>query len=233
MERNWMGLWGSKSEPANQGDDADAKEAPEPPTSGEKGRGAAGANAGSGAGASAEPDVLQNELLPVDEIYMAAGIVSPRRGYTINKVVDMLHSEHIGGLSKEMRRAAVMMALDAAGIAVDDVLRDAKARLEALNAYEEEQKKAREAEWARKAEEHVQMQVELEQIRVRYLERMKQNVDGVGRERARFESWVKEKQEEAQSITEAAELCLKAAPEASKGNATASSAPKETVIKIR
>jgi hypothetical protein len=53
----------------------------------------------------------QNELLPMEEIYIAAGIVNPRRGYTIKKVVEMLHSEHLGALSKEMRRASVMMAL--------------------------------------------------------------------------------------------------------------------------
>ena len=48
-----------------------------------------------------------------------------------------------------MRRASAMMALDAAGISVDEVLRDAQVRLAALNSYE--------AEWARKAEEHVQL----------------------------------------------------------------------------
>jgi hypothetical protein len=43
------------------------------------------------------------------------GIEGPRRGYRMNKVVEMLHSEHIRGLSKEMQRASVLMALDAAG----------------------------------------------------------------------------------------------------------------------
>ena len=49
-------------------------------------------------------------------------------GYSINKVVEMLHSEHIRGLSKEMKRAAVLMALDSAGIAISEVLGDAQAR---------------------------------------------------------------------------------------------------------
>ena len=75
----------------------------------------------------------QNELLPLEEIYVAAGVVSPRRGYTIKKVMEMLHSEHLSALSKEMRRASVMMALDAAGISVDEVLRDAQVRLEAIS----------------------------------------------------------------------------------------------------
>jgi hypothetical protein len=96
---------------------------------------------------AAEGDLAyQNELLPLEEIYVAAGVVSPRRGYTIKKVMEMLHSEHLSALSKEMRRASVMMALDAAGISVDEVLRDAEARLEAIKSYEAEQKKICEAE---------------------------------------------------------------------------------------
>jgi len=156
----------------------------------------------------------QNELLPLEEIYVAAGVVNQRRGYTIKKVVEMLHSEHLSALSKEMRRASVMMALDAAGISVDEVLRDAQVRLETLNSYELEQKHTCEAEWARKAEEHVQLKAELEQVQTRYMERMKQKLDGIARDRARFATWLTMKQQEVQSITEAAELCLKVAPPA-------------------
>jgi predicted YcjX-like family ATPase len=93
------------------------------------------------------------ELLPMEDIYRAAGIMNPRRGYSINKVVEMVHSEHIRGLSKEMKQAAVLMALDAAGISLDQVQQDAKARHEVLDSYEAGQKKQIEAMWARKAEE--------------------------------------------------------------------------------
>ena len=122
----------------------------------------------------------QNELLPLEEIYVAAGVVSPRR-QDIKKVMEMLHSEHLSALSKEMRRASVMMALDAAGISVEEVLRDAQARLEAIKSYEAEQKKLCEAEWARKAEEHLQLKAELDQVRTRFMERMKQTLDGIAR----------------------------------------------------
>jgi hypothetical protein len=40
----------------------------------------------------------QNELMPLEEIYVAAGVVSPRRGYSIKKVMEMLHSEHLSAL---------------------------------------------------------------------------------------------------------------------------------------
>ena len=42
-------------------------------------------------------------LLSMEDICRAAGIVEPRRGYSINQVVEMLHSEHIRGWSKEMK----------------------------------------------------------------------------------------------------------------------------------
>jgi hypothetical protein len=161
--------------------------------------------------AAVEGDLsCQSELLPLEEIYSAAGIVSPRRGYTIKKVVEMLHSEHLGGLSKEMRRASVMMALDAAGVSVDEVLRDARLRLEAIKVHEEDQKQLCEAEWGRKAEEHGQLKAELEQVRGRFMERMKQTLDAIARDRERFGTWLTEMHEEAKSIAEAAELCLKA-----------------------
>ena len=85
------------------------------------------------------------ELLSMDDIYRVAGIVNPRKGYSISKIVEMLHSEHLRGLSTEMKRASVLMALDAAGITVDEVLQDAKARQEAIDSYEAEQRKQFEA----------------------------------------------------------------------------------------
>ncbi len=108
---------------------------------------------------------IQSELLPVEDIYRAAGITSPRRGYSITKVVDMLRSEHMSGLSKEMRRAAVRMALDAAGVSVEEVLQDAKMRHEAIEAYAAEQRKHAEAQWARKAEENLQIRRNLNRLR--------------------------------------------------------------------
>jgi hypothetical protein len=153
---------------------------------------------------------IQSELLPVEDIYRAAGITSPRRGYSITKVVDMLRSEHMSGLSKEMRRAAVLMALDAAGVSVEEVLQDAKMRHEAIEAYAAEQRKHAEAQWARKAEENLQIQAELEQVKALYAERIRRNLDGVAREKATFGSWLKMKEQETQGMAEAVEQVLKA-----------------------
>jgi hypothetical protein len=153
---------------------------------------------------------FEAELLPVEDIYRAAGITSPRRGYSIGKVVEMLRSEHLLGASRELRRAAVLMALDAAGVSVDEVLQDAKVRQEAIDAYATEQRKHAEAQWSRKAEENLQIQAELELVKAHYGERIRRNLDGVAREKATFGSWLKAKEQETQGMAEAVEQVLKA-----------------------
>jgi hypothetical protein len=160
---------------------------------------------------------VEVELLPVEDIYRLAGIMEPRKGYSIKKVIEMLHSQHVRGLSKEMKRAALLMALDAAGISLAQVERDAKARqdaLDALDAHEAEQRKQVEGEWARKTEEISQIQNEMERAKTHFMARISRNLDGVAREKATFNSWLTIKQQEAQSIAEALELCLNPIPEA-------------------
>ena len=128
----------------------------------------------------------------------------------------MVRNEHIRGLSKEMKQAAVLMALDAAGISFDQVRQDAKARQEVLDSYEAAQKKQVEAMWARKAEEVVQIQAELESVKAHHLARISRNLEGVAREKATFNSWLTLKQQECENMAEAVELCMKApAPESS------------------
>src|SRR5258706_6669241 len=111
----------------------------------------------------------------MEDIYRAAGITSPRRGYSIGKVVEMLRSEHLRGASRELRRAAVLMA-----------------------------------QWARKEEENIQIQAELELVKAHYGERIRRNLDGVAREKATFGSWLEAQEQETQGMAEAVEQVLKA-----------------------
>jgi hypothetical protein len=158
-----------------------------------------------------EVPTFQVDLSPMEDIYRAAGIMVPRKGYTINKVVEMLNSEHIRGLSKEMKRVALLMALDAAGVPIGEVLQDAKLRRDALDSHEAQQRKQVEAEWARKEQENIQIQAELDSVRAHYMARISRNLDGVAREKETFEGWVTLKRQECQSMAEAAELCVEPA----------------------
>jgi len=157
-----------------------------------------------------EVPTFQVDLSPMEDIYRSVGIMNPPRGYTINKVVEMLNSEHIRNLSNEMKRAALLMALDAAGTSVEQVQKDANARQNALDSHEAQQRKQVEAEWARKAEEIIQIQAEMESIKAHYMARISRNMDGVARQKATFADWVSSKQQECQAMAGAVELCLKA-----------------------
>lgn len=157
---------------------------------------------------SREEGGFQVELLPMEEIYRAAGVLTPRRGYSVAKVVDMLQSEHLRGVSTEIKRAAVLVALEAAGVTIGQIQQDAKARREALDSYEKDQQKQVEAEWARKAEENTQIEAELERVKAQYMARVTRNLDGVAREKSAFDSWQTLKKQAAESMAEAAELCL-------------------------
>lgn len=169
---------------------------------------------------------FQVDLLPMEDIYRAAGIMTPRKGYSINKVVEMVNSEHIRNLPKDMKRVALLMALDAAGVPIDEVLKDAKLRQEALDTYEAAQRKELEAEWARKQEECDQIEAELETVKAHYKARIGRNKDGVAREKAVFNDWLAVKQQERQSIAEAMEVCSKApTPEMAKAASATATTP--------
>jgi len=152
---------------------------------------------------------FQVDLLPMEDIYRAAGITNSKKGYSIHKVVEMLNSEHMVGLANDTKRAAVMVALEAADISLGQVQQDAKTRQEALNRYEAEQTKLIEAEWTRKAEENIRIEEELERVKAQYAARVKRNLDEAAREKSVFDRWLAMKQQEVKSISAAMDLCLK------------------------
>ena len=196
MRRKWMELVHRQSKP-------NALDASEAKTTSPKGLSGV-------TGTQEPPQGLQVELLPPDDIYRSAGIMNPPKGYTVHKLIEMTQSDHVRSLSKEMKRAAVLMALEAANVTVHEVREDAQSRLDALNAYESGQRKLLEAEWAQIADENNRIQAELERVKAQYAARIARNLDGMAREKAAFSSWLGMKQQESQAITEAVELCLKA-----------------------
>ena len=156
----------------------------------------------------------QGDLQSVEDIYRAAGITNPRMGYSITKVVEMTNSDYIHKLPNGAKRPAVLMALDAAGISLDEVLRDARMRRDALDTYEADQRKTFEEYWARKVEGNNQIQAEMEQVTAEYLARIKRTLDDIAAEKAAFAKWQATKQQEVDRISEAVGLCSRSdAPE--------------------
>jgi len=133
--------------------------------------------------------IPQGDLLPLQDVYRATGILDARAGYNVLKVVEMLGSSHIRELPDELRRASVLMALDAAGVSVEEILKDARLRLEALASYEADQEKRLQECESRKLKENAEIQLEMERVTEHYQERMNHNLDEVSAERDPFVHW--------------------------------------------
>lgn len=170
------------------------------------------------------PSGPRGELLNYEDIYRAVGILSPGAGYGIHKVVDMLNNERIRDLSKDAKRASVLMALDAAGISADELLTDATRRQNALSSYEASQSKQLEDFEARKAKENARIEEEMEKIRMHYAQRVQANLDQVVKEKEALRNWQMAMQHETQRIAEVIELCGKQPLPESSSNVMAAAA---------
>jgi hypothetical protein len=126
----------------------------------------------------------------------------------ILKVVEMANSEHLAGLSPEAKRCAIMMALDAVGAGVEDLLQDAVVRQRALNDQDKEQQDALRRFEEAKAEESRKLQGELDSLTSEYMARVQANADEVAREQDRFRAWQRKRQQESQQIADAAAFCV-------------------------
>jgi len=153
----------------------------------------------------------RGDLLLLEDIYRTAGIMEPRMGYSITKVVEMLSNDHLRGLGDEVKRASVLMALSAAGIPLGDILQDAAQRQAAVAAYEVEQRKKFEEYWTRRAEENTLLQAEMERVTRQYVERMNRNLTEVQQEKDAFQKWQTAMQHEVLRISEAVTLCAQPA----------------------
>ena len=151
----------------------------------------------------------RTDLLSYEDIYRAAGILNPPSGYGIQKVVDMLNSERLRDLAKEVKRASVLMALDAAGTSLDDLLRDATRRQQALDSYESSRRKQLEEFEAHKSQENAQIEAEMERLCAHYAERIQKNREQIDQEKAALRNWQGAMQHESQRIAEVLELCEK------------------------
>src|SRR5882724_12922841 len=99
-----------------------------------------------------------------DEIYQAAEIPPAPQGYSIMKIADMLQSEHIRTLPGDVKRSTVLVALDAAGVDIKDVIQDAVRRDKALDGYERVQERAVAELETRKTQENAQIQAEIDKV---------------------------------------------------------------------
>ena len=138
-----------------------------------------------------------------DEIYKAAEIPPPSKGYSILKVSQMLESERIRNLPSDVKKSSVLVALDAAGVDVKDVIQDAIRRDRALDTYERVQQRAVQELEDRKSKDNSDIQAQIDKYVTEQREKIQANNDEVSREKERFTGWRLKKQQEEKKIAEA------------------------------
>ncbi|MGH9427163.1 MAG: hypothetical protein ACRD2L_12775 [Terriglobia bacterium] len=202
MAKKWYELFVSV-EPAST---ASGEDTPEAPSAGEGLSNAAQTVAEIAAGVIAEPAFTvpaQGGPISFEEIYKAADINAPSHGYTIAKIAEMLQSEHIRNLPSDVKRSSILLALEAAGVKLKEVIEDAVRRDRALDTYERVLQKSVEELEAAKKEENRQIEAEMERIMAEHRTRLQANNDALAREKERFFSWRMHKQQEEKKIADA------------------------------
>jgi hypothetical protein len=130
---------------------------------------------------AAEPSSVVGTGIPADVsdfavVYKGAAVQAPSHGYGIDRIADMLAHGSLAGLDKSVKASAVLAALDAAGVSIDDVIHDGMLRYRALVAFE------------------AAKELELQQVRPRSERK-------VAELRAKVAAFEKEKQAEIDALT--------------------------------
>ncbi|MGA3093115.1 MAG: hypothetical protein ABSD75_31350 [Terriglobales bacterium] len=138
-----------------------------------------------------------------EDIYKAAEIPAAPQGYSILKVSQMLESEHIRNLPSDVKKSSVLVALDAAGVDIKDVVQDAVRRDRALDTFERVQQRAADELEARKTKENADIQAQIDKYVTEQRAKIQSNNEEVSREKERFTGWRLKKQQEEKKIAEA------------------------------
>jgi hypothetical protein len=162
-----------------------------------------------------------------EEIYQAAEIPPAPQGYSIMKVAEMLQSEHIRSMPTDVKRSTILVALDAAGVDIKDVIQDAVRRDKALDGYERVQERAITDLEGKKNQENAQIQAELDKYVAEQRAKIQSNNDDVTKEKERFFGWRLKKQQEEKKISDAVAPFVTENP-ITAGGASATPAPKQS-----
>jgi len=174
-------------------------------------------------GVSAEPKFTGPVADPMSfqDIYGAAEITAPVHGYTVLKIIDLLHSEHIRNLSRDVKKSSLLLALEAAGVKAEEIVQDAVRRDKALDTYERVQQKALQDLEARKTKESQELQTEIERRINEMQSRVQANNDEVTKAKEQFYGWQLKKQQEEQKIADAVSYFTSEKPITTAGDAGA------------
>jgi Asp-tRNA(Asn)/Glu-tRNA(Gln) amidotransferase A subunit family amidase len=160
-------------------------------------------DAGSDAAIDPSFAAAATNLTALGDIYTSAQIAAPAHGYTVLKVAEMLQSEHIRALPPDVKRKSILVALEAAGVSVDEIVQDAVHRDRALDTYERVLQKNLDELRAEKQAENARLEQEIAERLSELRTRIDQNNQGVAGELENLHAWQARKQDEERRIAEA------------------------------
>lgn len=137
------------------------------------------------------------------EIYASAQIGTPGHGYTVLKVAEMLQSEHLKTLPNEVRQKSILVALDAAGVKIAEIIEDAVARDRALDTYERVLTKSLDEMREQKARENQAIEAEINQRVAELRAKVDHNNAELAAEQNNLLAWRVRKRQEEDRIAEA------------------------------
>ena len=224
MSKKWYNLFVSVDESSNRPEESEST--PPAPTAAQAVADIARSVAPSAGPAPTFTTAVTNPA-SFAEIYQAAEIHPPSHGFTIEKVGDMLRSEHIRTMPRDVKRSSVLVALEAVGAPIQDVIQDAMKRDQALDTFESVQEKALNQLEAQKTQENQEIQAEIDRVLAEHRSRIQANNDQVAKEKERFFAWRLKKQEEEQKIADSVSYFVADNPITAGGHAAApASTPK-------
>lgn len=158
------------------------------------------------------PYTTATKLPSFDEIYRKSTFKtnSATAEWHILKIADMLNSDHLRGLSPAAKHSALLMALEAADVAVEDILQDAVQRQRVLNDCEEVQFRMLEESEQVRMRENERLTAEMDSVCAQYRARIAAGMQEIESAREAFREWQNSKEREQRRIAEAASACVSA-----------------------
>jgi Asp-tRNA(Asn)/Glu-tRNA(Gln) amidotransferase A subunit family amidase len=148
------------------------------------------------------PSVTAGPPPDLDVVYQSAKIAAPAHGYTVLKVAEMLQSEHLKALPADVKSRSIMVALDAAGVKVAEIVEDAVRRDRALDTYERVLQKHVDEARAGLEAENKQLEAEIAQRVAELRARIDENGKKAAADQAELAVWRTRKHQEEETIAD-------------------------------
>jgi len=155
----------------------------------------------------AEPELehpvarVGEEMPSFEAIFRAFGIKDQSQGFTVYRAEELLNSVYLKSSTPEIKRSALMVALEALRIPPEEVIQDAVKRDKALTQFEKiEERRLRELE-QKKSDENKRLQEEMERIFNEIREKMEDNNTIIKELREKFQAWQQDKEKEEQRLS--------------------------------